>query len=59
MSNHTYREQREGSGKGEVTCDACNGSGFTAATQPTKPGLRIYPARCAKCGGKGKISKVS
>jgi hypothetical protein len=25
-------------------------------TQPVQPGLKIYPARCEKCGGKGRIT---
>jgi DnaJ-class molecular chaperone len=59
MGNNTYREQRERSGERERRCDACQGSGFAAVMQPAEPGRRIYPARCEKCEGKGKVPKAS
>jgi DnaJ-class molecular chaperone len=40
----------------EVKCDACNGTGSQSAQKP-EPGRRIYPGRCKKCGGKGRIPK--
>ncbi|MCK1516113.1 hypothetical protein IVB22_26940 [Bradyrhizobium sp. 190] len=38
----------------EIKCGACNGTGFPPVRQP-KPGRRIYPAPCRKCGGKGRV----
>lgn len=42
----------------EIKCDACGGSGSQPVRQPD-PGRRIYPARCTKCGGKGRIPKAT
>jgi len=39
----------------ERKCDACKGTGRSEVKQPTQPGRKIYPARCAECGGKGRI----
>jgi DnaJ-class molecular chaperone len=41
----------------EIRCDACNGTGLTPVHEP-EPGRRIYPGRCKKCGGKGRILKT-
>jgi hypothetical protein len=38
----------------EVRCNACNGTG-SAPTREPEPGRRIYPGRCTKCRGKGRI----
>jgi hypothetical protein len=38
----------------EVRCDACGGTGHPPVRQP-RPGRRIYPAPCKKCGGKGRV----
>jgi hypothetical protein len=54
----SLREHREISDEVEVRCDACNGTGLQPVQQPTQPGQRIYPTRCPKCGGKGRL-KVS
>jgi hypothetical protein len=35
----------------------CNGSGFLKVTQPANPGHRIYPPRCTKCGGRGRVQR--
>jgi DnaJ-class molecular chaperone len=43
----------------EKECSACGGTGFPPTKQPAQPGRRIYPAPCEKCGGKGRITKVS
>jgi DnaJ-class molecular chaperone len=51
----SFREQRETSKEVEVRCDACKGTGLQAVKQPAEPGRRIFPARCAKCDGKGRI----
>ena len=59
MGNNTYQEQRERSGESERKCEACQGTGFAAVTRQAKPGCRIYPARCPKCEGKGKVSKTA
>lgn len=40
----------------EITCSACNGSGFPEVKQPDQPGRKIYPAKCKECGGKGRIA---
>jgi DnaJ-class molecular chaperone len=40
----------------EQHCPACDGRGIPAAKQPARPGRRIYPAPCKKCGGKGRIA---
>ena len=39
----------------EEICPACNGTGFLPVLRQPAPGKRIYPPRCAKCDGKGKI----
>ena len=41
----------------EVRCEACNGTGLLPTKEP-EPGRRIYPGRCTKCGGKGRLAKV-
>jgi DnaJ-class molecular chaperone len=41
----------------EIICPACDGMGFPKATQPAKPGRKIYPATCKQCLGKGRIKK--
>jgi DnaJ-class molecular chaperone len=41
----------------EHKCPACNGTGFPAVAQPVRPGRKIYPVRCKKCAGKGRITK--
>jgi DnaJ-class molecular chaperone len=40
----------------EQKCPECEGKGFPEVKQPVKPGRRIYPAPCQRCGGKGWIS---
>jgi hypothetical protein len=40
----------------ELSCPACNGTGFPLVTQPVQPGHKIYPIRCNVCDGKGKIA---
>jgi DnaJ-class molecular chaperone len=42
---------------GEILCSACVGTGLAKARQQTKPGRRVYPPKCAKCGGRGRIVK--
>jgi hypothetical protein len=39
----------------EHKCPECNGTGFAVVDQPGRPGIRIYPARCKKYLGKGRI----
>jgi len=41
----------------ELTCPACGGTGLESVKQPTKPGRKIYPAKCKPCDGKGRIKK--
>jgi DnaJ-class molecular chaperone len=52
----SFREQRETSDKVEVLCDVCKGTGFQAVKQPAEPGRKIFPAKCPKCGGKGRLT---
>jgi hypothetical protein len=40
----------------EINCPACGGTGFPKVTQPGQPNRKIFPAPCAKCHGKGRIS---
>jgi DnaJ-class molecular chaperone len=40
----------------EHKCPECNGTGFPMVMQPVKPGRKIYPVKCANCGGKGRIT---
>ena len=42
----------------ERPCRACRGTGLSPAKQPKRPGVRVYPPRCAECLGKGKISDI-
>jgi DnaJ-class molecular chaperone len=42
---------------GEEQCSTCNGTGFAKVRQRAKPGLRVYPPKCAKCGGRGRFTK--
>lgn len=42
--------------RAEIKCDACDGSGSLPVREPV-PGRNIYPGRCTKCGGKGRIPK--
>jgi len=43
----------------ERECSGCGGTGFMAMVQPKEPGRRIFPPRCQKCEGKGKMRSVS
>jgi DnaJ-class molecular chaperone len=43
----------------EIKCQACGGTGFPAVTKPVRPGRKIYPAPCKKCGGKGRITEAA
>jgi DnaJ-class molecular chaperone len=42
----------------EEICPACNGTGIQPVKQPA-PGRRIYPPKCAKCGGKGRVKEAA
>jgi DnaJ-class molecular chaperone len=52
---YSFRKLREASTDVEVRCDACNGTGFQPVTKPAQPGRRLFPAKCVKCGGKGRL----
>jgi DnaJ-class molecular chaperone len=52
----SFKKFRASMGIAEVVCDACDGTGFAKATQPSEPGKRIFPATCKKCLGKGRIA---
>ena len=41
----------------ERECPDCAGTGFQKVKQPEQPGRRIYPPRCSRCGGKGRIAE--
>jgi len=41
----------------ERECPDCAGTGFQKVKQPEQPGRQIYPARCSRCGGKGRIAE--
>src|SRR3954454_4907976 len=41
----------------EERCQTCRGTGVADIKQPRVPGHRIYPPKCARCGGKGRIIK--
>lgn len=43
-------------GFAEVKYDACHGAGHQPARE-IESGRRIFPGRCTKCGGKGRIPK--
>jgi DnaJ-class molecular chaperone len=43
----------------ERRCDGCNGTGFSKVKQPATPGRKIYPPRCTKCDGKGRIPALN
>jgi DnaJ-class molecular chaperone len=43
----------------EHKCPACKGTGFPAVKQPVQPGLKIYPARCESCDGKGWVTEAN
>jgi hypothetical protein len=36
----------------EQECPACNGTGYPVVMQPVRPGRKIYPAPCKKCGAR-------
>jgi len=42
---------------GEELCFACDGTGHAKVRRQAKPGRRVYPPRCAKCGGRGRTVK--
>jgi DnaJ-class molecular chaperone len=42
---------------GEELCSACGGTGLAKVRQQAKPGRRVYPPKCTKCGGRGRIVK--
>jgi DnaJ-class molecular chaperone len=52
---YSFKQQRANSEETEVRCDVCKGTGFQAVHKPTQPGHRIFPAKCAKCAGKGRL----
>jgi DnaJ-class molecular chaperone len=43
----------------ERECSGCNGTGFMPVVQPKELGRRIFPPRCSKCEGKGRITVSS
>ena len=42
----------------EQECGACNGTELSKVKQPSKPGHRIYPPSCTKCGGRGRVPRT-
>jgi DnaJ-class molecular chaperone len=43
----------------EIACPACGGTGFPPVIKRTKPGRKIYPARCKQCLGKGRVPRAA
>jgi DnaJ-class molecular chaperone len=43
----------------EHECPGCNGTGYPPVLQPAQPTLRIYPAQCKECHGKGRVAGVA
>jgi DnaJ-class molecular chaperone len=43
---------------GEALCPACAGTGLAKVKQAIKPGRRVYPPKCVKCDGKGRVTKL-
>jgi DnaJ-class molecular chaperone len=43
----------------EQECPACNGTGNLLVVQPVRPGRKIYPPPCNKCGGRGRITEAA
>lgn len=39
----------------EKKCVAWNGTGVSSSRGASQPGRKIYPARCEKCRGKGRV----
>lgn len=42
----------------EEVCPACSGTGVLPVVKQPAPGRRIYPPKCTKCGGKGRITPI-
>ena len=61
MDRTGFRSETEQTKQGSVEskCGACQGTGFATVKQPAQPGRRIYPPRCAKCHGSGRIRKIA
>ena len=51
------REERSQSTK--HNCPDCKGTGFEMVKQPTRPGVRVYPAQCKGCLGKGRVAGLT
>jgi DnaJ-class molecular chaperone len=43
----------------EHECPACNGTGYPMVMQPVQADRKIYPVRCEKCGGKGRVTAIA
>jgi DnaJ-class molecular chaperone len=43
----------------EHKCPACKGTGFPPVKQPAQSGRKIYPARCERCDGKGRVEAAN
>jgi DnaJ-class molecular chaperone len=43
----------------ERECPVCKGTGFPPVKQPKEPGRKIYPARCERCDGKGRVEAAN
>jgi DnaJ-class molecular chaperone len=42
----------------ERECPACKESGFEIVEQSAEPGRKIYPPRCERCDGKGRVAVI-
>ena len=56
LESKTETTQNDPRHSTERQCPECNGTGSAKVKQPTRPGVRIYPARCNGCLGKGKVA---
>jgi DnaJ-class molecular chaperone len=43
----------------EQICPDCNGTGYPTLKQPAHPARRIYPPKCERCGGKGRVEVIN
>jgi DnaJ-class molecular chaperone len=52
---YSFKQQRANSTETEVKCDVCKGTGLQSVHKAAQPGHRIFPAKCPKCAGKGRL----
>jgi DnaJ-class molecular chaperone len=57
--NQKVKMKNQSEKPAERKCPKCNGTGFPAVAQPSRPDRKIYPVRCENCGGKGRITDAA